>query len=462
MDVQQPSRQAPGPKGRFVTGSLADLRADPIKLFTGAARDHGDVVRLRLVQNVHLINHPDHFRHVLQENHRNYTKGFGYDRMEPLIGKGLLTSEGDFWRKQRKLAQPAFHRQRITGFAQLMVRHTAAMLERWDMLPAGATLDVHAEMMQLAFTIVCDALFSIDLHDNAQSAGRAFAEALGIIDERFQSMFVAPPWLPTSQNRRLREAVGVIDGMIDGIIDERRRSGVDHPDLLGMLMSARDDDSGEQMNRAQLRDELVTMVLAGHETTANTLTWLWYLLAHHPEAEAQLHDELARTLGGRAPELGDLASLPFTTMTIDETLRLYPPVWLFGRRAIAEDTIGGYRIPAGGALFLSPYVAHRDPRFWPDPERFDPQRFRPEAVAARPRFTYFPFAFGPRMCIGAAFATMELQIVVAMIASRYRLQLGPGQQVEPDPQITLRPKDGLKMTVLPRQGSARRRAEACA
>jgi cytochrome P450 len=403
---------APGPQGDPILGSLRALRADPIGLFAGAAREHGDVVRLRLVQHVHLINHPDHFQHVLQENHRNYTKGFGYDRMEPLIGKGLLTSEGELWRKQRKLAQPAFHKQRIAGFAELIARHTEVMLERWDRHPAGHTVELHAEMMRLAFTIVCDALFSVDLHREAESVGRAFSDALEIIDQRFQSLFVPPAWLPSAQNRRLRRAVGVLDDMVNGIIAERLRTGADHPDLLGMLMAARDEETGAAMDSRQLRDEVITMILAGHETTANTLTWLWSLLSRNPAVERKLHAEIDGALGERVPALADLPALKYTASMIEETLRLYPPVWLFGRRAIADDVIGGFHIPAGGALFLCPYLAHRDPRFWDNPEGFDPERFSTESAAA-PRFSHFPFALGPRMCIGAAFATMEMQIVVA-------------------------------------------------
>jgi len=445
MSSAAAARRAPGPKGHWLGGSLGDLRADPIGLFAGAAREHGDVVRLRLVQTVHFINHPELFRHVLQENHRNYTKGFGYDRMEPLVGKGLLTSEGELWRRQRKLVQPAFHRQRIAAFADLMARHTAAMLERWDALPAGETIDVHAQMMQLAFAIVGDALFSIDLTNEAAAAGEAFAQALAIIDERFQSMFVGPAWWPSASNRRLRAATGVLDELVNGIVSRRRREGTEHDDLLGMLMSARDETGGAAMDERQLRDEVVTMILAGHETTANTLTWLWWLLAQNPLARTRLEAEADAALGHRRATLADVSALPYTAMAIEETLRLYPPVWLFGRRAIADDTLGDYRIPAGGALFLSPYLAHRDPRFWPDPERFDPERFTAEAVAQRPRFAHFPFALGPRMCVGAAFASMEMTIVAAMVAARYRLDALPGHRVEPDPRLTLRPRDGLPM-----------------
>jgi cytochrome P450 len=441
------AQKAPGPRGHVIFGSLPALRADPIRMFADAAREHGDVVRLRLVQNVFFINHPEHFRHVLQENHRNYVKGFGYDRLEALIGKGLLTSEGELWRRQRKLAQPAFHKQRIAAFAELMGRHTAALLEQWAHLPPERYIDMHAEMMRLAFIIVGDALFSVNLCDHSDAISEAFTTALAIIDRRFQSPFVAPSWLGTPENRRLQRAVAVFDEMVGRIIAERQRAGVERHDLLGLLMSARDEETGAAMDSRQLRDEVITMILAGHETTANTLTWVWYLLSRHPEVERRVYEEVMTVLGDRLPTVADLPQLTYTTRVIEETLRLYPPVWLFGRRALAQDAIGGYRIPAGSALFLCPYLAHRDPRFWDNPEGFDPERFTPAAAAARARFSYFPFALGPRMCIGAAFALMEMQIVVAVIVRRHRLQLQPAFNAQPDPQITLRPKGGLPMAV---------------
>jgi cytochrome P450 len=447
--TRQPA-MAPGPKGRILFGSLPEMRDDPLKLLTESAREYGDVVRIHLVQDVHLLNHPNHVKHVLQDNHLNYVKGFGYSRMEPLVGKGLLTSEGDFWKRQRRLAQPAFHRQRIAGFGTLMAARTQTMLEGWSRRADSGSLDVHTEMMKLTLAIVGDALFSTDLLSEADTAGPALGTALEIIDTRFRSFLVPPKALPTPENRRLYGAINRLDAVVNRLISERRASGVEHEDLLGMFMGIKDADTGETMSDVQLRDEVMTMMLAGHETTANALSWLWYLLSRDPVIERKVHAEVTQVLEGRTPTMADLPRLEYTTRVINEAMRLYPPAWLFGRKALEDDVIGGYRIPAGSSLFLSPYLGHRDPRFWENPEGFDPDRFAPEITALRPKFAFFPFAAGPRMCIGNSFARMELQVIVAMVVQKFRLDLEAGHRVELAPQITLRPKNGVRVTLHPR------------
>ncbi len=443
-------RAAPGPRGHALLGSLPAYRQGRLRFFTDTAREYGGVVRVRLGPRViHLVSHPDGIKHILQDNHRNYRKGERYDRLVPVLGRGLLTSEGEFWLRQRRLAQPAFHRQRLGAFATIMTEATAAMLARWEREAwRGQPLDIAAEMMRLTFAIVGRTLFSADVSGEADAVGQALTIALREADRRIRSTIPLPERLPTARNRRVREAIRTLDGVVYNLI-AARRDGRDarEGDLLAMLLAARDEETGEGMSDRQLRDEVMTIVLAGHETTANALAWTWYLLSQHPEAEEHLRAEVATALSGRTPGIEDLAALSYTRMVIEEAMRLYPPAWAVGRTALVDDEIGGYRIPAGKTVVLSPYVTQRLPQFWDDPERFAPERFRPERVAARPRFAYFPFGGGPRLCIGNGFAMLEAQLIVAMVAGRYRLRLVPGQRVEPEPMVTLRPRGGLPMTL---------------
>jgi cytochrome P450 len=431
-------------------GDLFEMRRDPLGYLARVA-PLGDVVRMRFGRSVYLLNHPDHARRVLHENHVNYRKSFFYARMKPLVGEGLLTSEGSDWKRKRRLAQPAFHRERLAGFVAIMSRHTAAMLDRWDHAAArGAPLDVAAEMMKLTLTVVGHALFGQDMLGEADRAGRALTTALRITNERFFALVYLPPWLPTPANLRFAAAMRVLDGLVTEIV-AARRGGAPRDDLLGMLMEARDEAEGEAgLTDGELRDEVMTMVLAGHETTANALTWAFHLLAGAPHVDAALAEEARRALGGRAAALEDLPRLDLASRVHQEAMRLFPPAWIFGREALAPDRFGPYAVPAGTAVSISPYLLHRDPRFWDAPERFDPDRFLPAAVAGRHKYAYLPFAAGPRMCIGNAFATMEMQVVLAMVASRYRLTPVPGRAVELDPSVTLRPRRGLWMNVVPR------------
>ncbi len=443
----QKRKLAPGPKGCFVFGSFAEMRENQIKLFMDSARDHGDIVRLHLVIYVHLISHPDHVRHVLVDNHGNYEKDRFYDRIKPVVGEGLLTSNGEFWRRQRRLAQPAFHKQRLAGFAATMARSAAERLDEWQARAVDAgPMDVGAEMMKLALQIVGRTLFNAELGGQADTVGEALGTALEVTRERFQSLFMGAN-LPTPRNRRFNRAMKMLDEVVYGVIEQRRKSDRDEGDLLSMLMSARDEDTGEGMDDLQLRDELMTMLLAGHETSANALTWAWYLLSKHPAVERRLHEEVREVLGDRAPSFEDLPKLKYTRMVIDEVLRLYPPAWLYTRGTIEADEIGGYHIPGKSVVMISPYVLHRNPSVWENPEGFDPERFTEERVAARSRHAYVPFAGGPRQCIGNNFALMELTIILAMVTQRFRLDLVPGQKIEPEPTVTLRPSAPVMMTL---------------
>jgi cytochrome P450 len=435
------------------------MRRDPLAFVAALARDYGDVVRLGMGPvSVYLVHHPDGVKHVLQDNNQNYVKGPVIARVKVLIGEGLFTSEGAFWRRQRRLAQPAFHRERIAGFAATMVRCTAERLARWaDVARRGEPIDVAAEMNALTLTVVGETLFGRDLSGEAAAAGLALRVALETTAYRVMCWVVSPIWGPTARNRAFRAAVRTLDTLVYDLVDSRRRSALPADDLLGMLMAARDEETDEGMSRLQLRDEIMTFLLAGHETTAAALAWTWYLLAHHPEMAERARAEAIAVLGDRLPTLEDLPRLPLARMVVEEAMRLYPPVWGIGRQTIAADRIGGYDIPAGALVNLSPWVTHRHPDVWDEPERFDPERFRPGVERTRPRFAYFPFSGGPRLCIGEAFALMEAQLVVAMMLQRYRLTLVDDWPVVPEPTLTLRPRGGLPMRVAAVEPAVRNR-----
>ena len=402
---------------------------------------------------VHLVSHPDGIKHVLGDNSQNYHKSVKYEKLETFLGQGLLTSEGDYWKRQRHMMQPYFHLKQIGRFANDMTAATEAMLARWQSQAAsGQPLDVAGEMMRLTLTVVCQTLFSADISTEADAVGRALTTVLKHTISRMQSLFDLSEILPLPENRRFHEALHILDQVVYGMIGERRRSERDTGDLLSMLVFARDEETGQSMSDQQLRDEVMTIFLAGHETTANALGWTWYLLSRHPEVTRRLETELAEVLGGRTPTLDDLSKLNYTSMVIQEAMRLYPPVWIIGRNAVKADQIDGYDIPADSSIMLSPYVTHRHTNFWDNPEGFDPERFNPERAKGRSYFAYFPFGGGPRLCIGNNFALMEAKLVLATVAQRYRLELVPGHPVEPEPLVTLRPKHGLLMTLHPRNG----------
>jgi cytochrome P450 len=375
-------------------------------------------------------------------------KGEAVAKLSVLIGRGLFTSEGAFWLRQRRLAQPAFHRERLAGFAATMVTATEAMLERWgrETRLRGA-LDVAAEMSALTLEIVGRTLFSRDLTGEAETVGRALLEALELMNDRTMSVVATPLWWPTWRNARLRRAIRELDRTVLEIIAARRRDGVDRGDLLSMLLQVRDEEDGRGMTDRQLRDEVMTFVLAGHETTAVALSWTWLLLDRHPHVADRLREEVGAAIGDRAPTVADLPRLVYARQVVQKAMRLFPPVWGFMRQATVADRIGGFTVPKRAMITICPWVTYRHAAFWPDPERFDPERFAPEQVAARRRFAYIPFGGGPRLCIGNEFALMEAQLVLAMAVRRYRLRLAPRQVVVPECRLTLRPRGGLAMTL---------------
>jgi cytochrome P450 len=441
-------RKPPHLSNHSLLGSASPMHRDPLG-FLLATRRYGEVVGMRFVFSpAYLIYHPDDVKHVLQENHFNYNKDlFTYHMLRPVLGDGLFTNDGDSWLHQRRLMQPAFHRKRLATYATLMAEATDAMLDSWQARrEADGPLDIDGEMMRLTLRIVGQALFSIDLAQETSTVGQAVTTLVKLLGDYVYAPF-PPISVPTSRNRHLQAAIHELEAVTNGIIRERRAHGADTGDLLSMLLLARDEETGEGMSDKQARDEVMTLLLAGHETTAIALTWTWYLLSQHSEVESRLHAELEAVLGGNAPTLEHLPHLTYTSMVIQEAMRLYPPLWVISRKAIADDELGGYTIPQGSMVILSPYATHRHPAFWEQPEVFDPQRFTPERVAARPHYAHFPFGGGPRLCIGSNFALMEAQLVLAAVVQRYRFRLVPGHLVVPEAKITLRPRYGMPMTL---------------
>ncbi len=434
---------APGPRGHWLTGNLPDFRNDRLAYLTHLAEEYGDCVSIRLgPRRLMVVNHPDLVEDVLVTKNRMFKKHFALRHTKDTLGNGLLTSEGDFWRKQRRLAQPAFHRERIAAHAAMMVEFTERMLRDWA---DGQARDVQEEMMQLTLQIVAKALFDADVSGDAADASAAMDTTLKAFTARVSRILKFPTWVPTPLNVRTRRAIGRLDAIVFRIIASRRATGEDRGDLLSMLLKARDEDDGTRMTDRQLRDEAMTLFMAGHETTANTLAWVWYLLATHPDVEAKLHAELDRVLDGRPPTFDDLPQLPFAENVVTEALRLYPTVWLLGREATEPCEVGGYDVPVGRTVFMSQWVIHRDPRFFDDPLSYRPERWADGLARRIHRYAYFPFGGGPRICIGNGFAMMESVLLLATIARRYRLALAPDAVIKPLPTMTLRPEHGVKV-----------------
>ena len=439
----------PGPK-QSVLGSLVYLPGrDPLAFFCNLARTYGDVVSYRMGgEQMFFVNDPQHIKDILVTYNKSFMKGRGLQRAKRILGEGLLTSEGAIHLRQRRLMQPAFHRDRIAAYGTAMVAHAERMRGAWV---DGRTLDVAGEMNRLTLSIVGKTLFDADVESQATEVGDALTGVMGTFWMMMLPFADVIERLPVPKLRRARMARVRLDAIIYRMIADRRASGRDHGDLLSMLLGAQDEDDGGVMTDQQVRDEAMTIFLAGHETTANALTWLWYLLSGAPDVEAKLHAEVDRVLQGRLPTLADVPSLPYIERVVTESMRLYPPAWIIGRRALTDYQVGAYVVPARSIIILSPYVTQRDPRYYADAERFVPDRWTPEFRARLPKFAYFPFGGGPRQCIGESFAWMELILVVATIAQQWRLRLVPGHPVVPQPLVTLRTKHGMRMTVEKRE-----------
>jgi cytochrome P450 len=417
---------------------------NPLEFFEGLARTYGDLAHVRLGgEHVFVVSDPRAIKDVLMTHNQNFTKSRGLERTKRLLGQGLLTSEGAVHLRQRRLMQPAFHRERVAKYAATMVDYADRTRRRWA---DGAALDMSQEMNRLTLSVVGKTLFDTDVESQARDVG----EALTGVMESFWTMML--PFsnvierLPLPHLRRSRQARARLDAIVYGLIRARRATGEDRGDLLSMLLLAQDEeDTGRGMTDVQVRDEAMTIFLAGHETTANALMWTWYLLSQSPDVERALHAEIDRVLGRRLPTVADIASLPYVERVVTESMRLYPPAWIIGRRAIQPYAIGGYTLPARSILIMSPWIVHRDARYYADPARFDPDRWMPEFKASIPQFAYFPFGGGPRRCIGESFAWMELVLIVATVAQQWRFALVPNHPVVPQPLVTLRAKHGMKM-----------------
>jgi len=434
----------PGPRPHFLIGNFPLGSPDPLAVFSGWAREFGDIFYYRAGWiHVYFLNSPELIESVLVTNQQNFRKDRVIQNSRWFLGQGLLTSEGGEWLRQRRLSQPAFHRERLALYARIINACAEEMLDSWK---DGENRDVHQEMMQLTLRVVAKVLFSVDVKNESKEV----AAALNLLMKHSSgARMLLPPWvryLPLPFLIRVRRAVRQLDEVVYRIIRERRRSENDNGDLLSMLMSARDED-GSRMTDRQLRDEVMTFLLAGHETTALSLSWAWFLLSENPEAENKLHHELARVLDGKNPSFEDLPRLCYTEAVVKESVRLYPPAWSLARTAAEDFEIGGYLVPAGSNVVMSQWIMHRDPRFFPSPEQFDPGRWFEEPTQRLQRFAYFPFGGGPRYCVGASFAMMEATLLLAAIAQRFRLRMVPGHNVVPVPSITLRPKYGIKMSL---------------
>ncbi len=434
--------ELPAPPVNSIVGHLFELGKDPLGFLTDC-RDYGDIVPLQLgLTPSCLVTNPEYIEEVLK-NRQDFIKSRGLRALKTLLGEGLLSAEGESWFWQRRLAQPIFHQKRINGYGETMVEYTNRMLQTWQ---DGDTHDIHADMMHLTLQIVIKCIFSADVDaGEAEVVANALERAMQWFESKRRQNFLVLEWFPRPENIRYRNAIAQMDEAIYKLIQERRNGGEKTNDLLTMLMEAKDEETLQQMDDKLLRDEVATLMLAGHETTANALSWTWMLLAQNPEVREKLQSELNQVLQGKLPTLADLGQLVYTQQVVKESMRLYPPVALMGREAAVDTQIGDYKIPQGMAIMISQWVMHRHPQYFENPEAFQPERWTQEFEKQLPKGVYFPFGDGPRICIGKGFAQMEAALLLATIAQRFQVDLVPGHPIVPQPSITLRPENGLKV-----------------
>jgi cytochrome P450 len=442
-----PLVRPPGPKNRGIVGNFPMGSPDPLGLYTLWARQYGDIFYYRAFhRHIYFLNHPDLLKYVLVTNHQGFIKGEAVRFNRRIFGNGLLTNEGDSWIQQRRLIQPAFGRRSIEPYGETMVAYTGRMMAAWR---DGEVRDIHLDMMRLGLEIVAKALFNVEI---TAETDRVSAALNTLMELSSGGRLLLPPILrrlPTPDNLRFRHAARELDDVVYGLIRKRRASGETTGDLLHVLLQVQHEGGGA-MPDEQLRDEVMTLLLAGHETTAISLSWTWYLLAQHPEVERKLWSELQQVLNGRSPALQDLPQLPYTERVVKEAMRLYPPVWAIVRNSLSNCEIGGYRVPVGATIVMSQWVMHRDPRYYAEPDRFNPDRWEDKRSPQNPSLAYFPFGGGPRTCIGASFATMEAVLVLATIAQKYQMRVADEFPAEPLPTITLRPRHGIKVVLTSR------------
>ncbi len=436
----------PGPKGHWLSGSLSEFHQDVLGFYMRCFRDYGSCVGFRLGQRrLVLVNEPELIEHVLVNHSKDFAKlTYVLQLLKPLLGNGLLNSDGEFWLRQRRLIQPAFSKQKIAGYSNCMVDFSQRMIAGWQ---EGDQIDVHREMVRLTLEIVAKVLFDADVGEDAAGVGEALQVVLYNFLNRWGSLLPLPAYLPTPGNLRFHRSVRRLDEIIFRFIKERRESKEERNDLLSILLHARDEDDGSQMTDQQLRDEAMTLFLAGHETTANGMAFLWLLLGQNPQVEEQLFQELHTVLGGKPPTVEDLAKLPFTEAVVNESLRLYPPAYVIGRVAKKDCELAGYRIRAGATVLSSQWVMHRHPNYWDDPETFDPNRWLDGRTEGLPKFAYFPFGGGPRLCVGNNFGLMEMKIILATIAQKFRVDIVPDQEIKLRAAVTVKPEFGIQAIV---------------
>ncbi|MGC2332030.1 MAG: cytochrome P450 [Candidatus Acidiferrales bacterium] len=441
------NRVLPGPKGLPIVGVAFDVRGDPLGVMRRYAREYGDIVLFRvMMQDRILLNHPDFIEQVLVVQQSKFHKSELTRRITGrMLGQGLLISEGDFWRRQRRLAQPAFHRARVNDYASTMAEIALDHISRWH---DGEQRNVSQDMMGLTLDIAVRTLFGTTLPGEAEQVGRAMTFLMRYSLSRQRFPVRIPETWPTPNNRRANQELAFMDSLVYRMISEREAANgaAHHNDLLALLMGAMDED-GSHMTKQQLRDEAMTLFIAGHETTSQMLSWTWYALSQNPAMEARLHEELNGVLGGRPPQVADLPRLPYLQAVMNESLRLYPPAYILARMAIEPCRIGGYDIPLRSTIVLAPWVTHRDPRFYDEPDTYRPERWLDGLMQRLPAGAYFPFGDGPRRCIGQGFGLMEAAIVIGALAQKFRLRLVPGHEVVPEPLVTLRPRQGIRMTL---------------
>lgn len=444
------SKTWPYVRGRRFLGCMRDIQLRPLELYRDVWREHGDFVCLHVLAGVkmYLLAHPDAIEHVLHGNLKNYRKPDSFNvSVRPLAGKGILTSEGEFWRRQRRLMQPAFLRNSVARLSASMVESIGRFVDEWEQAADGRTVDVLPEMMRLALRIASVSLFSTDISNDADSIGQAYRTAFEYVSLKMNARLLFQPlWLPTRRNREFKHCKALLDRVVLELIAARRGQSP-QGDVLDLLLAAQDEESGKGMSDEQLKDEALTILTAGHETTGAALAWAWYLLGQHPEVQQELYEQVNGHLQGRLPAMQDLARMPLVTAVFEETMRLYPPAWGMPRETIEPDVICGYPIPAKSVIVLSQMLVHRHPDFWQRPDAFDPSRFLPPNNQGRPKFAFFPFGGGPRICIGNQFAMVEGPLALAAIIQRFKFELVPNQRVEPDATFTLRPKYGVQMVV---------------
>ncbi len=440
-------RPIPGPRGRPFLGVMPEMVSDMLGLFTRTTREHGGIAQFKLLNKSYLlVTNPDYVKYILQDNYKNYVRGRSVETGRVLLGDGLPLIDGDFWLRERRMLQPAFHREHLGKLAETITAVIDTFMQDWSVkAKQNQVLDLDDEMMRLTLTAIIKSMFSSPIDDRIPSLSHAFQVASRFMLWRSQQMFQLPLSVPLPRHAEYKRALDALNEIIYPLVADGRAHPKD--DLLGMMLAMRDADTGEGLSDRQARDEVVTIFFAGHETTAATMSWAFYLLSQHLEVEERLRAELKTVLDGRAPAFHDLPRLVYMQQVMSEVLRLYPAAYLFAREAIVDDVLDGYPIPAKTLIFISPFVGHRDPKYWPEPERFDPGRFEPEQAAGRPRHVYYPFGEGPHVCIGNNLALMEMQLILAMALQRFRLRLVPDHPIAVNPEATLRPKYGMKMTV---------------